>query len=161
MGVWIETLILHSGSLWNQSHTLRGCVDWNNRWRVGCDVRPVTPFVGVWIETNVAFYCEIVLLSHPSWVCGLKHVSCYNLHSNLKSHPSWVCGLKQNRNTKNPAVTQSHPSWVCGLKLWKFIQIFQRNESHPSWVCGLKPKRPPSNELATPSHPSWVCGLKL
>ena len=34
----------------------------------------VTPFVGVWIETtgtSQPFLADT--LSHPSWVCGLKH----------------------------------------------------------------------------------------
>ena len=33
---------------------------------------PVTPFVGVWIET--LFMADILspIMSHPSWVCGLK-----------------------------------------------------------------------------------------
>ena len=42
------------------------------------DIQPfaeyaVTPFVGVWIETNNAFSFTIQFMSHPSWVCGLKH----------------------------------------------------------------------------------------
>ncbi len=32
----------------------------------------VTPFVGVWIETVVVFVVSNNLMSHPSWVCGLK-----------------------------------------------------------------------------------------
>ena len=32
-------------------HTLRGCVDWNFRYWVNPLPSPVTPFVGVWIET--------------------------------------------------------------------------------------------------------------
>ena len=33
----------------------------------------VTPFVGVWIETYEIIKIYIIPLSHPSWVCGLKH----------------------------------------------------------------------------------------
>ena len=33
----------------------------------------VTPFVGVWIETCNRAYRIVCRLSHPSWVCGLKH----------------------------------------------------------------------------------------
>ena len=32
----------------------------------------VTPFVGVWIETQNLFFSGVVFSSHPSWVCGLK-----------------------------------------------------------------------------------------
>ena len=34
-------------------HTLRGCVDWNLQKTEPLYVIPVTPFVGVWIETSV------------------------------------------------------------------------------------------------------------
>ena len=35
-------------------------------------VLTVTPYVGVWIETQVPLYQAQHLLSHPTWVCGLK-----------------------------------------------------------------------------------------
>ena len=34
----------------------------------------VTPFVGVWIETDQKSHQKDTETSHPSWVCGLKHV---------------------------------------------------------------------------------------
>ena len=33
---------------------------------------PVTPFVGVWIETCINLFKDHSFWSHPSWVCGLK-----------------------------------------------------------------------------------------
>ena len=76
-------------------HTLRGCVDWNINTKfilIENNVTPfvgvwietifrllayqkicVTPFVGVWIETQSSYYNQMSGLSHPSWVCGLKH----------------------------------------------------------------------------------------
>ena len=33
--------------------------------------------------------------SHPSWVCGLKHLVTMGDNCNIESHPSWVCGLKR------------------------------------------------------------------
>ena len=50
MGVWIETKV----------------TDGNMQEYV------VTPFVGVWIETCKRRHTSVVLMSHPSWVCGLK-----------------------------------------------------------------------------------------
>ena len=50
MGVWIETLSSF----------------------LGLDFYKVTPFVGVWIETAIQYAGVDDLLSHPSWVCGLK-----------------------------------------------------------------------------------------
>ena len=32
----------------------------------------VTPFVGVWIETDAVMIVAQNIMSHPSWVCGLK-----------------------------------------------------------------------------------------
>ena len=57
----------------NVCHTLRGCVDWNLHVTV-CNLwSRVTPFVGVWIETSWVTGYDENFLSHPSWVCGLKH----------------------------------------------------------------------------------------
>ena len=58
VGVWIETLM-------NISEL--------------SDMR-VTPFVGVWIETLVGGIFKYTPKSHPSWVCGLKHLN-YKLGS--------------------------------------------------------------------------------
>ena len=54
----------------------------------------VTPFVGVWIETDILKLMFIILSSHPSWVCGLKLLYLCAATVNAMSHPSWVCGLK-------------------------------------------------------------------
>ena len=37
-----------------------------------CAKHNVTPFVGVWIETDNETDNQIQKQSHPSWVCGLK-----------------------------------------------------------------------------------------
>ena len=51
MGVWIETVDADIQSI----------------------ERKVTPFVGVWIETQIKQkQYEAENASHPSWVCGLK-----------------------------------------------------------------------------------------
>ena len=55
----------------------------------------VTPFVGVWIETGSHNTNKVNQMSHPSWVCGLKHYLVVFLVVITPSHPSWVCGLKQ------------------------------------------------------------------
>ena len=52
VGVWIETLMANMDQL--------PCV--------------VTPFVGVWIETWNILLSSGRIVSHPSWVCGLKHL---------------------------------------------------------------------------------------
>ena len=76
------------------SHTLRGCVDWNNVDPEEEEDIPVTPFVGVWIETLIRLQMRFIRMSHPSWVCGLKHQTYGAAVEGFVSHPSWVCGLK-------------------------------------------------------------------
>ena len=142
----------------------------------------VTPFVGVWIETIPSYCCLLMILSHPSWVCGLKLGKPRTMRFEGRSHPSWVCGLKLVLLANLVAAILSHPSWVCGLKQVKkntlmlfvlvtpFVGVWIEtdtqtindvsDESHPSWVCGLKRIRELSISSRTPSHPSWVCGLK-
>ena len=81
----------------NYSHTLRGCVDWNTRitgincgkcrhtlrgcvdWNIHTTTEskpatPVTPCVGVWIETDGLSVFITYNESHPAWVCGLKQI---------------------------------------------------------------------------------------
>ena len=50
-------------------------------------------------------------------MCGLKLNIVHTVFSNLLSHPSWVCGLKQLTKDRTELQDGSHPSWVCGLKL--------------------------------------------
>ena len=72
VGVWIETLIILFILLFScvtpyvgvWIETISCC-----RWLGCCGV---TPYVGVWIETGVIYNSLIILLSHPTWVCGLK-----------------------------------------------------------------------------------------
>ena len=49
--------------------------------------RKVTPFVGVWIETAFVLFCFCVILSHPSWVCGLKHLGYNRILSRTRVTP--------------------------------------------------------------------------
>ena len=53
VGVWIETMV--------DAMNFMGSL--------------VTPCVGVWIETALSSPKAIRILSHPAWVCGLKHCS--------------------------------------------------------------------------------------
>ena len=56
----------------------------------------VTPYVGVWIETNANAKMVTITLSHPTWVCGLKPPRGQQETMQGLSHPTWVCGLKPN-----------------------------------------------------------------
>ncbi len=98
MGVWIETIVEALGICGSICHTLYGCVDWNiDRNRNKYLASRVTPCMGVWIETRnqdnkqrilrvtpcmgvwIETTCQRQVLcgdgmSHPVWVCGLKHL---------------------------------------------------------------------------------------
>ena len=56
-------------------------------------------------------------MSHPTWVCGLKHNPAFPTLYKGTSHPTWVCGLKRALSLTMKIRPQSHPTWVCGLKL--------------------------------------------
>ena len=44
-----------------------------------------------------------MVMSHPSWVRGLKLLKVRLIEPSLKSHPSWVRGLKQTQSAYNQA----------------------------------------------------------
>ncbi len=121
-------------------HTLRGCVDWNCLGvSVETDVCEVTPCVGVWIETRpgrcwwsrtpghtlrgcvdwnlLCFVRFCIVMSHPAWVCGLKHIS-FGERNRRQGHTLRGC-VDWNTHTGTAPVPpqESHPAWVCGLKL--------------------------------------------
>ena len=107
-------------------HTLRGCVDWNNRL---CDYSvhssDVTPCVGVWIETVVRYFkgsnCEShTLRGCVDWNTCIAMI--FQVDFVTPCVGVWI-------ETGNVAITgvvlKSHPAWVCGLKpitrvLWKY-----------------------------------------
>ena len=79
------------------------------------------------------------MLSHPSWVCGLKLIMFTSLHLTLWSHPSWVCGLKQVCKVLldyPPEVTPFVGVWI--ETQYRSCHYNLTDLSHPSWVCGLK-----------------------
>ena len=100
------------------------------------------------------------LLSHPSWVCGLKHslraASFARSSHTLRGCVDWNCKLIDLRKAAKSHTLRGCVDW----NLDKMCVHFAYWASHPSWVCGLKPPAIcPAKEQET-SHPSWVCGLK-
>ena len=165
------------------SHTLRGCVDWNQNQVMRLLEQDSHTLRGC-VDWNLIFFYWFILEhpSHPSWVCGLKLLINGLVTVKLQSHPSWVCGLKPLDSAKLIKILLSHPSWVCGLKLIS-VDFVQKSVCHTlrgcvdwnSWgnqsklVCSSHTLRgcvdwnPLGNAKGTPSvesHPSWVCGLK-
>ena len=76
----------------------------------------VTPFVGVWIETDRSQKIKQLMLVTPFVGVWIETLTDDELISTCPSHPSWVCGLKHVVNVRTEHLQQSHPSWVCGLK---------------------------------------------
>ena len=46
------------------------------------------------------------------------------MNKNVLSHPSWVCGLKPSIDGFRASPSRSHPSWVCGLKRSSVLSYF-------------------------------------
>ena len=54
----------------------------------------VASYVGAWIETHVRQLHITIMMSHPTWVRGLKLMECLKEYLVKVSHPTWVRGLK-------------------------------------------------------------------
>ena len=78
------------------------------------------------------------MMSHPTWVRGLKQKIPFGRTEGRRSHPTWVRGLKQARIEYARLVALSHPTWVRGLKLVYSVRTINAKQSHPTWVRGLK-----------------------
>ena len=61
------------------------------------------------------FFC---CLSQNNYLCTLI----FSHLLNMLSHPTWVRGLKHNALLEEDLSLASHPTWVRGLKLWIFFQ---------------------------------------
>ena len=120
------------------SHTLRGCVDWNEQSQHYHHCKQVTPCVGVWIETHYTNNLSSILFVTPCVGVWIETIACNSSIFSYRSHPAWVCGLKLPEAWNTYFFVKSHPAWVCGLKLYNLIERTAIAESHPAWVCGLK-----------------------
>ena len=54
---------------------------------------------------------------------------------NMQSHPSWVCGLKHVIGSASYKKLVSHPSWVCGLKLLSYLYVINCAVRHTLRGC--------------------------
>ena len=117
VGVWIETCPSRYTQTASESHTLRGCVDWNK-----CRPSLLYPIFGHTLRGCVDWNRLIhsaerpYQMSHPSWVCGLKLLRLQNISCRLLVTPFvgvWIETYRQKNMWKTDT---SHPSWVCGLK---------------------------------------------
>ena len=159
MGVWIETPVILTQSLKKLSHTLYGCVDWNNT------------------ETQRF----LSYMSHPVWVCGLKleewcksfaisgHTlyGCVDWNLWIKESPCSLCShtlygcVDWNHKValKNSSEEKSHPVWVCGLKRDHSILIYCRYGVTPCmgvWIETSAPICCLTRARVTPCMGVWI-----
>ena len=170
--------------MWKLSHTLRGCVDWNSpvhQYGYWMGVTPcvgvwietlanylslpqeiVTPCVGVWIETyKQGWQYYFTWMSHPAWVCGLKHDTAYiekekeghtlrgcvdwnpwngYFYKGLHCHTLRGC-VDWNLQTGMTILFHLDVTPCVGVWIETRYSLYREGErgSHPAWVCGLKP----------------------
>ena len=95
----------------SRCHTLRGCVDWNSTSSssrcvlVGHTLRGCVD----WNDATSG-HLPMDMMSHPSWVCGLKRLTYIHTKRERMSHPSWVCGLKP------PQTQRANSGWSHTLR---------------------------------------------
>ena len=82
VGVWIETSSAHLVRKQALVTPFVGVWIETNAVMVVSDDAIVTPFVGVWIETEIEENDAKDIMSHPSWVCGLKLLNGWQLCKN-------------------------------------------------------------------------------
>ena len=116
--VWVCGLKLEECCHHNQgaaSHTLYGCVDWNFDGEEASGITDVTPCMGVWIETLHRWCIEVALSVTP---CMGVWIETKSMRAPLRlemSHPVWVCGLKHHLRIVDrlfPIVTPCMGVWI-------------------------------------------------
>ena len=102
------------------------------------DTTWVTPYVGVWIETLFGWDDQKMSLSLLMWECGLKPPGTGEGEPQHTSLLMWECGLKHaHRNVYKPSLRHS----LCGSvdwNNWGLIPFWTKDESLLMWECGLK-----------------------
>ena len=76
----------------------------------------VTPYVGVWIETEETKKAGETAASLLMWECGLKQSRYVYSTKNILSLLMWECGLKLRACLTNFVHKPSLLMWECGLK---------------------------------------------
>ena len=73
----------------------------------------VTPCVGVWIETTLAFFNSSTNIVTPCVGVWIETKSKDSDFIDIMSHPAWVCGLKQWLGKKLYLTGNSHTLRGC------------------------------------------------
>ena len=78
----------------------------------------------------------------------------------MLSHPTWVRGLKRLIFISFSVVLMSHPTWVRGLKLLSVSSYIENCEVAPYVGAWIETLHHLPSAIYTASHPTWVRGLK-
>ena len=97
----------------------------------------VTPCVGVWIETLPAKENVLIPWSHPAWVCGLKPIllQIESIWSVTPCVGVWIETVPERKQYAYIKVTPCVGVWI---ETYNARIVENTPWSHPAWVCGLK-----------------------
>ena len=97
-------------------HTLYGCVDWNFVGLIISISFPVTPCMGVWIETSRLVVISPASSVTPCMGVWIETVQWFSGSNCLPVTPCMGVWIETSIPPRYSAVYASHPVWVCGLK---------------------------------------------
>ena len=124
-------------------------------------LRAVTPFVGVWIETE-GYWVMFEDCSVTPFVGVWIETSTLDCSSDDDvSHPSWVCGLKLSRCLYQAGRYLVTPFVGVWIETYPIVNVIRHHIVTPFVGVWIETFCTPEQEYLCGSHPSWVCGLKL
>ena len=150
LGKSLISLILHSHTLygcvdWNNKlslvmisymrHTLYGCVDWNTLNRIKRRAWISHTLYGCVDWNSLGSQEKLALASHTLYGCVDWNTARFRIIGwRIQSHPVWVCGLKHHQKSEGFRLQGSHPVWVCGLK-HKAVLFLVSSYRHTLYGC--------------------------
>ena len=181
---WVRGLKHSVGACSGHSfgRTLRGCVDWNSKplrisWFLAC--RTLRGCVDWNLSVLILYDC---LMSHPTWVRGLKQRYISRLCKIISVAPyvgAWIETWQWIGKSIPGEVAPYVGAWIETSRWEKPLRYFavapyvgawietyylrltvMRLGSHPTWVRGLKHRWCCNFAACSRSHPTWVRGLK-
>ena len=135
MGVWIETI----GEVITTANTLS-----HPSWVCGLKqtvgsqydiASKVTPFVGVWIETESEEPLSALVDVTPFVGVWIETPPVEEPLLNLESHPSWVCGLKQQNEWSLNKLMQVTPFVGVWIETYRLFYLCFATSCHTLRGC--------------------------
>ena len=127
------------------------------------NLQDVAPFMGAWIEikeTSVSSVMNVVAPFMGAWIEIGRTMACFPCP--MLSHPSWVRGLKLPIGRKCEGIMEVAPFMGAWIEIPPGDNMYTNNKVAPFMGAWIEICTYDSNNLLTDmSHPSWVRGLKL